>query len=157
MADVHSPAVRSRNMLAIKSKDTKPEILIRKALHARGFRFRLHRKDLPGSPDMVLQKYDALIFINGCFWHGHRCHLSKPPATRTEFWLTKISTNVSRDMRNHQLLMNSDWRFAVIWECALKGKTKLDFSALMSELEAWLTKRTSKSIEFSGKANAARG
>ncbi len=155
MTDVHNTVTRSKNMRAIRSKNTRPEIVIRHALHARGFRFRLHRKDLPGNPDIVLTRYKVLIFVHGCFWHGHRCHLSKPPKTRAEFWLAKISDNISRDIRNQQQLMESDWRFAVIWECALKGKTKPDFMHLMSELEQWIRDSTSKSIELSGKPGNA--
>jgi DNA mismatch endonuclease (patch repair protein) len=155
MTDVHDTAIRSRNMRAIKGKNTRPEILIRKALHACGLRFRLHNKDLPGSPDLVLKKYKVLIFINGCFWHGHKCHLSKVPSTRTDFWLKKISANISRDAHTYQALLQSDWRFAVIWECALKGRTKLNFSELIAELEQWIIERKIKSIEFYGKMQSA--
>ncbi|MFZ6757603.1 very short patch repair endonuclease [Undibacterium sp. Ji50W] len=151
MTDVHNQAIRSKNMRAIRSKDTGPEVIIRKALHASGFRYRLHTTNLPGSPDLVLPKYKAVIFVHGCFWHGHRCHLSKTPKTRTEFWLTKISANMSRDNTKHQQLMESNWRVAVIWECAIKGKMKLDSDYLLSELINWLRDSKSKSIELSGK------
>lgn len=143
-------------MRAIKSQNTRPEILIRKGLHAAGFRYRLHAKDLPGKPDMVLPKYKALIFINGCFWHGHRCHLSHIPKTRTEFWLAKISANMNRDVLTHQRLMKTDWRIALIWECAIRGKTKLGIQFLIDELEKWLLEPESKTIEFSGEIHKSQ-
>lgn len=138
MSDVHSTAIRSKNMRAIKSKDTRPEILIRKALHARGLRYRLHATALPGTPDLVLTKLKTVVFVNGCFWHGHRCHLSKVPKTRTTFWLSKISDNISRDARVYQKLMDSGWRIAVIWECGIKGRSTQQFNALIDELIGWL-------------------
>lgn len=137
-------------MRAIKSQNTWPEILIRRGLHAAGFRYRLHAKNLPGKPDMVLPKYKVVIFINGCFWHGHRCHLAHLPKTRTEFWLAKISANMSRDALTYQHLMKTDWRIALIWECAIRGETKLDIKFLIDELEKWLLVPESKSIELSG-------
>lgn len=150
MTDVHTPAIRSKNMKAIKARNTRPELLVRRGLFQRGFRFRLHRKDLPGKPDIVLKKYHALIFINGCFWHGHQCHLSKVPSTRREFWLAKISANMKRDLDNSHRLLASEWRYAVIWECALKGKTRLDPGMLLDDLEAWLCDGRVKFIEFCG-------
>ncbi|MFD1153439.1 very short patch repair endonuclease [Undibacterium aquatile] len=150
MADVHSKAARSKNMRAIKAKNTQPELLIRQALYARGFRYRLHDKGLPGTPDIVLKKYKALIFINGCFWHGHRCHLSKIPQTRTAFWLAKISDNIARDQRHQTQLLASEWRYAVIWECALKGKTRLRADYLIDCVEDWIINSNSKSLEISG-------
>ena len=150
MTDVHNASVRSRNMRAIKGKNTRPELLIRKALHARGFRFRLHRKDLPGSPDIVLSRYKVLIFVHGCFWHGHRCHLSKIPQTRTAFWLAKISANITRDQSQQAQLLLSVWRYAIIWECAIKGKTRLRTDHLINCLEDWIIHSNSKSIEISG-------
>jgi len=150
MTDVHNASVRSRNMRAIKGKNTRPELLIRKALHARGFRFRLHRKDLPGNPDIVLSRYKVLIFVHGCFWHGHRCHLSKIPQTRTAFWLAKISGNITRDQLHQTQLLASEWRYAVIWECALKGKTRLRTDYLIDCVEDWIINSNSKSLEISG-------
>lgn len=150
MSDVHSAAVRSKNMRAIKSKNTKPELLIRKALHARGFRFRLHMKTLPGSPDIVLPKYKTVIFVNGCFWHGHHCHLSKVPKTRAEFWLAKISDNMSRDMISHNRLLATDWRVAIVWECAIKGRSKQVFEAFINNLVDWINDPQSWGIELAG-------
>lgn len=121
MSDVHSKKQRSYNMSKIKSKNTKPEIKVRKFLHAEGFRFRLHRKDLPGKPDIVLPKYDTVIFVHGCFWHGHQgCKYFVIPKTRTEWWLNKINRNIENDEKAHQLLKENGWKVVTIWECQLK-------------------------------------
>jgi len=122
LADVVDPATRSRMMSGIRGKNTKPELLIRKALHARGFRYRLHCKDLPGNPDLCLPKYRAVIFVHGCFWHGHGCHLFKWPKTRPEFWREKIRRNQEVDESAITALWSAGWRVAVIWECAIKGR-----------------------------------
>ena len=120
MSDVHSPEIRSKNMRAIRSVNTRPEILIRKLLHAAGYRFRLHRADLPGKPDLVLPKYHTVIFIHGCFWHRHDCKYFKWPKTRAEFWQLKISANQQRDLRNSEQLNQLGWQVIVIWECTVK-------------------------------------
>ncbi len=125
-------------MAAIKGKDTRPELMIRKALHRLGFRFRLHSKDLPGKPDLVLPKYKAVIFINGCFWHHHNCHLFKWPLTREEFWRTKINRNTENDARNTIRLEQAGWRIATVWECALKGRTKISEGTAIQLLAEWL-------------------
>lgn len=139
MADVHDKATRSRNMAAIKGKNTKPEVLLRKALFSRGFRFRLHRSDLPGKPDITLPKYNAVIFVHGCFWHGHQgCPMFKVPSSRTEFWLDKISSNQQRDARNIQVLKQQGWRVLEVWECAIKGKLKLDPEYLNTRVAGWV-------------------
>ena len=138
MADIVTPAVRSRMMSGIRSKDTRSEIGIRKALHAAGFRYRLHRRDLPGTPDITLPRYKAVIFVHGCFWHGHGCHLFKWPATRPEFWATKIGSNQERDQRSRSMLLQLGWRRLVIWECAFRGKHRLDFDILMTGVATWL-------------------
>lgn len=138
MPDVHDRATRSRNMAAIGGKNSKPEMQVRSELHKRGFRFRLHDKTLPGKPDLVLPRYKAVVFVNGCFWHGHACHLFRLPGTRTEFWRAKINANQLRDDKNAAALVAAEWRVANIWECALKGKTKLCPDLLFSSLEKWL-------------------
>lgn len=138
MVDVHDNAVRSRNMRAIRSKNTKPEIQIRQYLHAAGFRFRLHRKDLPGHPDIVLPKYRAVILVHGCFWHGHDCHLFKVPSSRKDFWLEKIGANRLRDVRTVEKLSEMGWRVLTIWECALKGRLRYKPEKLTKEISAWL-------------------
>lgn len=122
MADIVSKKKRSEMMAGIRGKNTNPEIIVRKMLHAMGYRFRLHRKDLPGKPDIVLPKYRAAIFVNGCFWHGHDCHLFKWPKTREAFWREKIVGNAMRDRKKENELLAAGWRVAVIWECCLKGK-----------------------------------
>ncbi|MDE6649516.1 MAG: very short patch repair endonuclease [Muribaculaceae bacterium] len=125
MADVLSKEQRRRCMSRIRSKDTKPEILVRRFLFASGFRFRLYRKDLQGKPDIVLPKYKTVIFINGCFWHGHQnCKYATIPKTNREFWLTKISGNIERDKATYSELRRQGWRVIEIWQCQLKPKQK---------------------------------
>ena len=112
---------RSRNMSAIKSKNTKPEIKVRKILHSMGYRFRLHRKDLPGSPDIVLPKYKTVIFVHGCFWHRHEnCKYASTPKTRAEFWESKFAGNIKRDKINQTNLVKLGWKILIVWECDLK-------------------------------------
>ena len=121
MADVHDKATRSYNMSQIKARDTKPEILVRQYLHAHGFRYRLHVKDLPGKPDIVLPKYKTAILINGCFWHGHHgCKYYVVPKTRTEWWQQKINGNIANDEKAILALQQLGWKIIVIWECELK-------------------------------------
>ena len=116
---------RSRNMSAIKSKNTKPEIAVRKVLHSMGYRFRLHRKDLPGSPDIVLPKYKTVIFVHGCFWHRHNnCKYATTPKTRKEFWENKFDENVKRDNLNQANLSLKGWKIIILWECQLKEDMK---------------------------------
>lgn len=125
MTDVLSKEQRKRCMSKIKSKDTKPEMLVRRFLFSHGFRFRLHRKDLPGNPDIVLPKFKTVIFINGCFWHGHRdCKFATIPETNRDFWLSKISGNIIRDNESVERLKQSGWKVIVIWQCELKPKVK---------------------------------
>ena len=114
---------RSRNMSAIKSKNTKPEIAVRKLLHSMGYRFRLHRKDLPGSPDIVLPKYKTAIFVHGCFWHRHEnCKYASTPKTRKEFWESKFKANVKRDQEIQEKIKNIGWQYVVVWECEIKNE-----------------------------------
>jgi len=138
MVDVHSPAIRSKNMRAIGNKNTRPELIVRKLLHSHGFRYRLHVKDIPGKPDLVFPRFRAVIFINGCFWHGHECYLFKMPVSRVEFWEKKISDNIKRDHRNQILLSDSGWKVLVVWECAIKGKNKLSQAELLNFISRWL-------------------
>lgn len=138
MADIVSADVRSRMMSGIRGTNTKPELLLRKGLHAVGFRFRLHDRSLPGKPDIVLPRYRAVIFAHGCFWHGHDCHLFKWPSTRPEFWQAKIDRNREVDARSEAALEKAGWRLAIIWECALKGKTRLPLEEVISACADWL-------------------
>ena len=114
---------RSRNMAAIKSTNTGPELYVRQALHAAGFRFRLHRKDIPGKPDIVLPRYKTAVFVHCCFWHGHGCKVDHKPRSNTPYWSAKIGRNVDRDARNLKAAEEAGWRLVVIWECCLEGQT----------------------------------
>ena len=122
--DVHEPEVRSYNMSQIKGKDTKPEMIVRKFLFSKGFRYRLHVKTLPGKPDIVLPKYKTVIFVHGCFWHGHEgCRYFVIPKTRTDWWLDNINTNKHNDERAITLLKKVHWKIITLWECELKPST----------------------------------
>lgn len=124
MADVHTPEQRSYNMSRIYSKNTKPEELVRKFLFSQGFRYRKNDARLPGKPDIVLPKYKTVVFVNGCFWHGHEgCRYFVWPKNNAEFWKEKITGNIQRDKRNHHLLEEQGWRVIEIWECELKKNT----------------------------------
>jgi DNA mismatch endonuclease (patch repair protein) len=121
MTDVHSKETRSYNMSQIRSRNTRPELLVRKFLHAHGFRYRLHVKDLPGKPDIVLPKYKTVIFIHGCFWHGHKdCKYFVVPKTRTEWWLAKINSNKANDAKALKALQKDGWKIIILRECELK-------------------------------------
>ena len=137
MADIVDSATRSRMMSGIRGRDTKPEILVRSLLHRQGFRFRLQVRTLPGRPDLVLPRYHAVICVHGCFWHGHDCHLFRLPATRTDFWRSKIEGNRSRDRRVREELLAAGWRVAVVWECALRGAGR-DVEGVVRHLADWL-------------------
>ena len=138
MADRLSPEVRSRLMSRIRSKDTGPERAVRSLLHSLGFRFRLHRKDLPGTPDIVLPGRAAVVFVHGCFWHGHACRYFRWPASRPEFWRTKIGRNQFNDAAALDALQQMGWRVAVVWECAMRGKSVQDVNDLGAAVGAWL-------------------
>jgi DNA mismatch endonuclease, patch repair protein len=121
VADVQNKATRSYNMSCIRAKNTRPEMLVRKFLHAQGFRYTLHNKKLPGKPDIVLPKHKTIIFIHGCFWHGHKnCKFFVVPKTRTEWWLNKINSNIANDTRAVKALKKEGWRIIHLWECDLK-------------------------------------
>lgn len=136
-------------MSGIKGKDTKPELLIRKALHRQGFRYKLHDKLLPGKPDLVFPRYRAVIMVNGCFWHGHDCHLFKWPSSRPEFWREKITRNTVKDSENLDALRTSGWKILTIWECALKGRTRLPLDEVISLATNWL-RSGNKEMEIMG-------
>jgi DNA mismatch endonuclease, patch repair protein len=135
-------------MRAIKSKNTRPEMILRSGLHRRGLRFRIHPKDLPGKPDLVFSKFGAVIFVHGCFWHGHNCPLFKMPATRVDFWMSKITANQTRDARDATALSALGWRVATVWECALKGRGKLPVQTVIDELVEWLHDPQAEVIEL---------
>lgn len=121
--DVVSVQKRSQMMAGIKGKNTKPEIIVRKELFRRGFRYRLHGRKLPGKPDLIFPKYNAVLFVNGCFWHKHDCKLFKWPKSRPDFWCEKILGNVERDKKNHALLKEKGWKVITAWECSIKNKS----------------------------------
>ena len=127
-------------MSGIRGKHTKPEIIVRRTLHRLGFRFRLHSKDLQGRPDIVLPKWRTVIFVDGCYLHGHEnCHLFRPPKTRTEFWTNKIESHRACDRRNHAALGDAGWKVVVIWECAVLKKTSLNAAQLEGAIRTGLS------------------
>ena len=137
MADVHSKEIRSFNMRRIKGKDTKPEMLVRKFLFSKGLRYKLHDKELPGKPDLVFPKYKIVLFIHGCFWHGHEgCKYYVVPKTKTEWWLNKINGNAKKDEDSITRLRQLGWEVIVVWECELKpGKVEKLLQNLLKEFK----------------------
>ena len=136
-------------MAAIRGANTKPEMMIRRGLHARGFRFRLHVRDIPGKPDLVFPKYRAVVFVHGCFWHGHDCALFRFPDTRREFWREKIERNRRRDSEVSGLLSEAGWRQLTVWECAIRGNERIGFDRALDKVVGWL-KNDSVSAEIRG-------
>jgi len=143
MTDVHDRQTRSRNMAAIKSRNTKPELLVRKELHRRGLRYSLRNKLLPGRPDLVLTKYRVAVFVHGCFWHKHNCRYFKLPQTNTQFWFNKITLNTERDDEVIQQIMSLGYRVLVIWECAFKGANKEKLDAALRNAIEWVKSKDS--------------
>lgn len=138
MADIVSPDIRSRMMAGIGPANTKPEMLLRRGLHALGLRYRLHDRRLPGRPDMVFPGPKAVILIHGCFWHGHACHLFRLPGTRTEFWRDKIAGNIARDASVRQQLRERGWRVLEIWECTTRGRERLPLEEVVQQAAAFV-------------------
>lgn len=141
MVDIVDSATRSRMMSGIRGCNTKPEIIIRSLLHRHGFRFRIHVRNLPGKPDIVLPRYHAAVFVHGCFWHGHDCHLFRWPGTRQDFWHEKIRKNQANDNRAKEALLAKGWRVGIVWECALRGAGK-NIEGVAQSLEDWLRSDT---------------
>ncbi len=150
MTDIVDPATRSIMMSNIRNKDTRPELLLRKGLFKKGFRYSLHSPTIPGKPDIILQKYNALIFVNGCFWHGHECNLFKWPKTRSDFWKQKITGNKERDAKNQKKCRNLGWRVLIVWECAMKGKLKQPPEKIIDLVSDWINSKNSF-MEVSGR------
>ncbi|EFE10431.1 very short patch repair endonuclease [Citrobacter youngae] len=138
MADVHDKATRSKNMRAIATRDTAIEKRLASVMTEQGVTFRVQDATLPGRPDFVVDDYRCVIFTHGCFWHHHNCYLFKVPATRTAFWLEKIGKNVQRDARDCEKLQALGWRVLIVWECALRGREKLDDEALSERVIEWI-------------------
>lgn len=155
MTDIVDTATRSKMMSGIRGKDTRLEQTVRKLLFARGYRYRLHSTKLAGKPDIVLSKYKSVIFVSGCFWHGHNCHLFKVPQTRTEFWTEKINANKIRDHNNTRLLEQQGWRVLTVWECAIKGSRRLPEEEIAMRISAWLTGAVA-CTEIEGKTDGTR-
>lgn len=139
--DVLTPEQRRRCMKSIKARDTAPEVLLRKSLFARGLRYRIHAANLPGTPDIVFPKYRTAVFVHGCFWHSHGCHLFVMPVTNTEFWRKKIHLNRERDKRVLAALRANRWRALTIWECAIRGRERMPIDSLACRVEKWLLGR----------------
>lgn len=157
--DVLTIEQRRLNMSRIRGKDTKPEMLLRRGLHAAGLRYRLHGEKLPGKPDMVFPKHRAVILIHGCFWHGHDCPLFKMPATRPDFWAKKISGNRERDVRTIKALRLAGWRLLTVWECSLKGPARRPVSEVVDSCSAFVRSNTQEGSligKWPGTTKAAR-
>jgi DNA mismatch endonuclease (patch repair protein) len=140
MTDVVASDVRSRMMSGIRGSNTRPEIIVRHGLHQRGFRYRLHAAVLPGKPDIVLKRWQTVVLVNGCFWHGHDCHLFRWPGSRKDFWKQKLMRNRARDVEVKAALVSQGWRVLVIWECALKGRAKRPLDDVLAEAARWIRK-----------------
>ena len=137
--DTVDKATRSKIMSRVGQKDTAPEMTLRRALHRLGYRYRLHDRKLPGSPDIVFPKYKAVVFVHGCYWHRHGCHLSTTPKSRETFWNEKFEANKARDKRNIEELTAAGWRVLIVWECSLKGKTEIGIDEVIFRATAWMT------------------
>jgi DNA mismatch endonuclease, patch repair protein len=153
MPDIVDSVTRSRMMSGIRGKNTKPEVLVRRALHARGFRFSTSNMRLPGRPDVVLPRWRVAVFVNGCFWHSHGCRLSKLPASNRLFWKAKLGHNEDRDARAQISLISMGWRVAMVWECSLRGQAALaTFDAAMNELAHWIRHQPAVAVFETGAA-----
>ena len=151
MPDVVDQATRSRMMAGIGGRNTRPELVLRRALHSRGLRYRLHDRKLPGTPDLVFRQFGAVCFVHGCFWHRHAgCPRARTPATRPEFWQRKFDVNTERDQRNSSRLLQAGWRVAIIWECALRKGSE---PGIALQLEQWL-RGTEREFETTLSSNA---
>ncbi len=151
MMDKVDKATRSKIMASVGQRNTGPEMCLRKALHRLGLRYRLNDRRLPGSPDLVFRKYNAVIFVHGCFWHRHGCKLSTLPSTRKKFWRDKFEANKKRDKRNIDALLKEGWRVVIVWECIIKSKTH-NTRPVISAIDRWLNS-DSKFKEFGLRVN----
>jgi DNA mismatch endonuclease (patch repair protein) len=152
MTDVLTREQRRLNMSRIRGRDTRPEMLIRRGLHARGLRYRLHDPSLPGRPDLVFPKYRTAVFVHGCFWHAHGCTLSKLPSARQDFWRAKLGANAARDRSAIEAMNNAGWRVLVVWECALRGPGRMDLPVVLDAAAAYVVDGKSPLAELMGNA-----
>lgn len=153
--DTVDSRTRSKIMASVRQKDTGIELLLRKALHRVGLRYRLHDRSKPGSPDLVFAHFNAVVFVHGCYWHYHGCHRSTIPQSRCEFWTEKFNANRLRDERNVSALLKAGWRVLTVWECSLRGKTALPASTVAQTVKSWLA--SSKDIgEIPGASSSAK-
>jgi len=148
MPDITDVATRSRMMSGIRGKNTKPELIVRRALHRLGLRYQLHVRNLPGAPDLVFRRHKVVVFVHGCFWHQHDCSLFKMPSSRTEFWTQKLDRNRDRDREHMVHLLHDGWRVAVVWECSLRAAAKANDETFLERLADWIRTSESKSIEL---------
>lgn len=149
--DILTAEQRRFNMSRIRGRNTKPELVVRSTLHALGYRFRLHRGDLPGRPDVVLPRWRIAVFINGCFWHHHDCRYFKMPATRQDFWQEKIRRTVERDRAANRALIDHGWRTLTIWECAIRGVDKISSEELAVAIDQFLSAKVAPFGEIRGR------
>lgn len=145
-----SPEQRRLNMSRVRGKDTSPEMIVRRGLHARGLRYRLHVRELPGRPDLVFPRYKTAMFIHGCFWHKHTCEFFSLPKTRPEFWAKKLEDNVARDRRAISALHEDGWRVAVIWECSLRRATPAHIEGVMNRVARFIRSGRRQTLELRG-------
>jgi DNA mismatch endonuclease (patch repair protein) len=150
MSDVLTKEQRWRNMSRIRGRDTKPEMLIRRRLHARGLRYKLHDKAIPGRPDLVFPRYGVVVFVHGCFWHTHGCVLSKIPTSNHDFWSKKLKKNAERDVKVAEVLKSRGWRVLTIWECALRGKRRLNLETTIDNAERFIRQGKSWTLTIEG-------
>ncbi len=150
MTDVLTQEQRRLNMSRVRGQNTKPELILRRGLHARGLRFRLHRKDLPGTPDLVFPIHGTIILVHGCFWHWHSCPMFKWPTTRADFWRAKIGGNRERDQFNLKALQDEGWRVLIVWECALRGPRRWKTEDVFDHCEEFIRSPTSTFAEIGG-------
>jgi DNA mismatch endonuclease (patch repair protein) len=154
MADVLTQKQRQLNMSRIRGRDAKPEMLVHRGLHARGFRYRLQDRKLPGRPDLVFTRYNAMVFVHGCFWHGHDCPMFKLPVTRQELWMTKIASNRARDARATAALLELGWRIANVWECSLRGPGSFTSDEVLTRCQTFLLSEKITLLDISGAKRA---
>lgn len=150
MTDIVDALTRSHMMSNIRAINTKPERHVRSLLHRHGFRFRLHDRELPGKPDIVLARYRAVVFVHGCFWHGHNCPAFSMPSAHSNFWQAKIDSNRNNDHRATAALSAAGWKVAIIWECSMKSRRRLDDLTLISLIDAWLHDNYTSPLEIKG-------